>query len=763
MGQKKKKRSTASVRKTTLQANDGTPLPALPESPKYVLEEPNDRWQKITGIIVFLLLCVIVLAVPTVFSAWTTECGRIKVLIAHLAILTGILLVVLQIAVSGRIRIKIDVLTCTILGYLALVLVSTMISPFPYASRNELWRISMLVALFGLVVYAVSTPRRIRVLSALMELAVLLVCAYAIAQKMGYDIITFSQSPTDRVFASIGNPNMFAGFLLLMFWLMVGIGLDSKSLLHRAFLLMLCGAMLTCLLFTYTKGAWIAFVVSAGLFLVWIVTGWRFPYSISRRRRLWLGGVVIVVCLVVAAVFHRPVLNRLYTLRDSAKVRLVYWSGAVGVIRDNPIMGAGAGTFQIVYPDKRPPDFRAYGSTYNTLHAHCEPLVILTEMGLLGIGAFTFLLVAFYRCVFKTLRAYSAQSNRRILIGLSVGITPLLLHNLVDVNIRWYTTSIFFWLALGLTVSIRQMEGSNNTENRTLLPVGIPLLPRVILAMAIVTILCFLAKTYVIDTFESQIHLRKATDMSKRGKWNEALAAARKAIQKDTSNLRAYYQEAYCHYEQKMYGEAIRAYLHLENLAPNFCQLRYNLGVLYSLMGRWEEAASRFVEAKRMGITPSGFSLTKVLAQLRSKKGDHEKKLGILKAMAEMNPRDPLAYNRLGIHYYEKGRLSEAAKMFQKALHADIKYVPALNNLAGVYYRQQKYTRAIDICKKILRINLDAHKTRVNLGRAYYLTKQHKKAFLEWQEVLRRSPGEKEAQACIQKLSGRRESARKVK
>jgi len=697
---------------------------------------------------VFILLCLIVLLVPLLFSPWTTECGRLKTLALHLAVVAGLSIMALHVAAAGAARITSAPLHSAVAAYTALVCLSTLLSPYPWASLNELWRTAMFVGLYAMTAYSVRSIRAIWIVAVLCAVATALVCGYGVAQRMGHDVVTYSQSPQDRLFSSIGNPNMLAGFLILMFWTLAGMALDTRGKLPRIALAAVCGLALWCLVFTYTKGAWIAFALTGLLVVGWVAWGRGLPYHVNPKPRLLLVAGLALVLLAAFAVFHRPILGRLYTLRDSSMVRSVYWSGALGVIREHPILGSGAGTFHIVYPDKRPPDFRAAGATYNTLHAHCEPLEILTELGVVGLLAFGWVVVAFYRTLAQAIAAKTDGVPKGLLLGVGVGMTGLLLHNLVDVNLRWYTTPTFFWLFLGLATAARRLAQPDAAPALTL-TIPLRLAPRVALALCLVAVLCAAAKVRILDTFASEIDYRKSSDLARRGEWKSALAHADAAIEKDPANLRAHYQQAYCYYEQKMYGEALRSYLHLEVMSPNFCQLQYNMAVLYSLMGRWEEASERFVRAEKMGVAPEGFSSAAMLAKLAAKGGDAEKRMAILERLAEANPSDPLGWNRAGISHYEKGDLDKASQRFQKALAADPNYVPALNNMAGVLYRRKAYRDAIAMCERILTINPKAAKARVNLGRACYLSGDKPRAAAEWRKVLQDDPSEPEAQACL--------------
>ena len=717
-------------------------------------EDPSrDKAERLIRSVLLFLLSIAIIAVPAMFSPWTVESGRLKVLALHLVVGCMAVIIVMYAAWAGAFRFPKHGLHWAIGIWLLVNAASVVASPYPYSSLNELWRVAIWVGLHSAVVWAVRSRRAVRALAGLCVLATTLVVGYGIAQHLGYDVVTYSQSPQDRLFSSLGNPNMLAGFLLLMLWTIVGLGLDAKRLWVRVGLGLLAAGMLWCLVLTYTKGAWIALAVSCLIAFAWFISGWRLPFALSRRRRLGLlaiSGAVVGLTFLIA---HRPILGRLYTLKDSAAVRMVYWAGARGVVQEHPVFGTGIGTFQIVYPDKRPSNFRAAGATYNTLHAHCEPLEILTELGIVGLLCWGWLLFAFYRGVFRTLARGEQCPTRGLMAGMMLGITALLLHNLVDVNLRWYSTPTYFWLFLGLSVAISRLgDGASQDDMELSLPESSA--ARWALAVVFVAALGATVKVRVVDAWRSEVCYRKGQNLAQRAQWSAALGQTDRAIALDPSNLRAYYQQAYCYYEQKMYGEAIRSYLHLEQLAPHFCQLQYNLAIVYSLMGRWEEAAERFIRAEKSGIAPEGFSSAGLIAKLRAAGADQEKYLAVLQKVIELNPHDPLAHNRLGIYYYERDEFGKAAEEFRKAIEADAAYVPALNNLAGSYYRQKDYPKAIEMCVRILAINPQSHKTRVNLGRAYFLTGQREKAVAHWMQVLQTAPNEPEALACLRELGG---------
>jgi len=194
----------------------------------------------------------------------------------------------------------------------------------------------------------------------------------------------------------------------------------------------------------------------------------------------------------------------------------------------------------------------------------------------------------------------------------------------------------------------------------------------------------------------------------------------------------------------------------LQQYAPDFAQVHYNLGVVYATLGRWEEAASEFTHASRLGTIPPEAQLGPLLTQLRKTAAGEEKYPIVLRELVRANPDDKLSWNRLGIWHFRKGNLAEAGRCYTKALKVDKEYIPALNNLAGVHYSQGDFAKAIDVCRRILAINPQAVKPHVNIGRAYYLKGNREKALEHWQAALAINPNDPEAKKCISELGQRR-------
>lgn len=104
------------------------------------------------------------------------------------------------------------------------------------------------------------------------------------------------------------------------------------------------------------------------------------------------------------------------------------------------------------------------------------------------------------------------------------------------------------------------------------------------------------------------------------------------------------------------------------------------------------------------------------------------------------DPRNPAAYNNLGVALKESGRLDLAIGAFEKCLALDPKYEKALNNLGVIRYRQGQYEVAIDLFKQALRINSANVESYTNLGIIFLLAQRYDDAAEAFQQALRYDP-----------------------
>lgn len=204
-----------------------------------------------------------------------------------------------------------------------------------------------------------------------------------------------SLADTTRVYSFLGNPNLLAGYLLAA----VPLGIVG-CLVWKPWGAKLVGGLASllaaiCIVLTFSRGGWIALVVTSLLFS-FLLLQW-FSERFSPQLRIWLpiglviGSFVLLGLVVLAVPILRERASSIFTGRgdSSNNFRINVWAAVFDMIRAFPLTGIGPGnrTFEAIYPFFQRPKF-------NALSAYSIPLEITVEMGIPGLLSFVWLVLA---------------------------------------------------------------------------------------------------------------------------------------------------------------------------------------------------------------------------------------------------------------------------------------------------------------------------------------------------------------------------------
>ena len=203
---------------------------------------------------------------------------------------------------------------------------------------------------------------------------------------------------TVRIYSTLENPNLLAGYLLPVLPLaLVGL-LRWPGLARKLFALTALVLGLAALVLTYSRGAWMGLVSQAGVIILLLaIRGTRTWPPLWRKLApllLLLGGAALLVVLVTQVEPLRVrVMSLLAGREDSSNnFRINVWLAALDMIQARPWLGIGPGNdaFNQIYPLFQQPKF-------NALSAYSIPLELAVEAGIPGLLAGIGLLVASLR------------------------------------------------------------------------------------------------------------------------------------------------------------------------------------------------------------------------------------------------------------------------------------------------------------------------------------------------------------------------------
>ena len=330
-----------------------------------------------------------------------------------------------------------------------------------FRSVNALKMIYSLVALGGMVaVIALTFSKTSRdiVLWVLVGSTALL-SVYAILQSLGFMIFPWDSGLTlqARSSGTLGNANLLGSFAVAMLPVGAGflLGRERFSKIRIPLLLIFVILCIGALIASKTRGSLI------GIFAVAAFVPFA-PFIWKNKRRLILVLLLLFVLILGSISFMQ---NRMEELTDmesggTLQVRKLIWSGTLSMIAMNPMFGLGPGTFQLLFPQFRNPEYFNLGVSHNTLHAHCEYLEILVDIGIVGFLLCMTVAYYFIRALHRKGKPLPESSGNGVsyaenwtVLGLFGGIIALLAEATVSVALRWPPSAMLLAVLCGLLLA----------------------------------------------------------------------------------------------------------------------------------------------------------------------------------------------------------------------------------------------------------------------------------------------------------------------
>jgi O-antigen ligase len=327
-------------------------------------------------------------------------------------------------------------------GPLALFLLSAAVGAAISIDRAAAWSSAFFVTLGAVVVYyaVLLTPERVRLASRRIEplrLLLLLLPSVAAAyfllttdwqawqEKLGWlgpalGLLASLRQPAP---GHLLHPNMAGGLLAALLPLQIGAlrWRRSPRWLRVAGLALIALSLLG-LLASGSRGAWLALLAAAGLWLAWrasrgLLQAAGRPAAGRRRELAQMAMMLAAGLLAGLALLATPTGERLLAAGNQS--RLTLWKDALQLLGDTPLTGLGFEAFQMAYV--------SYGLLLHVgyqPHSHNLLLEIWLRQGALGLLA-----VAWMVAVVLRLRHSPSRWRPWALASLAV----IALHGLVDI------------------------------------------------------------------------------------------------------------------------------------------------------------------------------------------------------------------------------------------------------------------------------------------------------------------------------------------
>lgn len=321
-----------------------------------------------------------------------------------IAAATLLIFVPTQLSTEGSLTIFSTEVKC-VLALVALALITMPIArnpPLAWETFNDPFIKAVLI--FIVMVNVVRTRKRLKALIWLSLSISVYISLVAIDHYLKGEFNTEGYRVSIELAGLFNNPNDLAIHLVTMMPIVVALGLASKSLLRRCLYFSLCGLFLFAVLITFSRGGFLALIVSAALMTWKLGRDQRLKYTFVS---VIFGGLFVLLApgnygVRILSIFL-PGLDPV----GSADARREGLITSIIVTVRNP-WGIGIGNS---------PTFGAHN-----LQTHNSYTQVSSELGLLGLTAYLIFLVSAFRKLGAIERTQYAAKSRDWFYFLSIGL-----------------------------------------------------------------------------------------------------------------------------------------------------------------------------------------------------------------------------------------------------------------------------------------------------------------------------------------------------
>lgn len=481
-------------------------------------------------------------------------------------------------------------------------------------SASTLRELSLYPALGLVVLDLVAEPGRARLFVRMWVLTAISLGVYGFVQSQGLDFFEWNTwaegtEGQGRITGSLGNPNFFGGYLVTVLPLCLAAAMGFRRRFWQVACLLAVAVGLWSLFHTRAVGAILGMAVGlwALLLLAFPLLGregrWLSP---EWSRRLVRAGLVLtaagVLLLPVGVMAIKDRLPVGEAKKTSWASRYWMWVGAAHMTADRPILGFGPGGFERYFPDYRPKELTKYlpPDRHRVSHAHSEYFEMASENGILGVLVFFWLIAAFARMGYRSLRERctseteaGAPSMRSwetwVLAGGLASLTGVLAHNIVSVSLRWTAQRHAFWcllalLSLGAAQALRSARASAGPvpEVRSRWPSPVAGLA---VLLAATSSLVFESRLLMADIYLNQGKALLTAQLP-----NDAVSRFQRSLRYNARNVTVRYYLGSAYFDTQMYEQSLEEYRAVQRDGGNFVNVIFNQATVLQRLRRFDDA-----------------------------------------------------------------------------------------------------------------------------------------------------------------------------
>jgi len=258
-----------------------------------------------------------------------------------------------------------------------------------------------------------------------------------------------------RVVSTLENPNVLAEYLILIIpFIIVSIFIANNAKTRVPSLIFIVCALM-CLVYTWSRGSWLGFLLSSAVLFI----------IINKKAIVAYLGVLFLVPFA-PLVLPENIIQRFTNIGNiadsSTSYRVSIWQASVNLIKDYIVEGIGIGRepFKLVYPGY------SLAGIESAPHSHSLYLQVSVEFGVLGLIVLVCIIFFFMQYCFAAIKKTNEKCIKLyIAAGLCAGI-GFLLNGFTDYVWYNYRVYLMFWLVISITIAVCRFGMKTKTTDK---------------------------------------------------------------------------------------------------------------------------------------------------------------------------------------------------------------------------------------------------------------------------------------------------------
>ena len=402
------------------------------------------------------LLAIITAAVVILWIAdgWRERVFRVNTSALQIPILGLIGIACVQLLPVGNTGISPELLNTPVVNTLSLD---------AYATRFFLIRLVITFIFFAAALAFIDSQKRLKKIALMIVIFGALMAFAGILQRLASPdaIYWFRRTPQAIPFGPFVNQHHFAAFMEMTLGLTIGLLLGGAAKKDKNGLLGIAAVLMgIAIIMTGSRGGFLSILGVIGFVIAARFIFGRGPSDEKAKpasRLALVAGSGALLIIVAGAVLYLGGGDSLFRglgfqeqQTDITSGRSHFWSVALRIFLDNPIIGAGFDAFAVAFGR-----YDTWNGTFRVEQAHNDYLQMLADAGILGFACVVSFIFLFFRRALKVINSSTNAFRKSAAVGSMAGCFGILIHSFFDFPLRTQSNAFFFLLLVVLaTVSV---------------------------------------------------------------------------------------------------------------------------------------------------------------------------------------------------------------------------------------------------------------------------------------------------------------------